>query len=354
MTTADVSESNTLPETASLLATLDRGGYPESHHWGWLVIADADHNLLYCTPDAPQKTCFWRSSAKPFQLLPLLRHAPCGTKNGLTPEEIAVACASHTASAYHLRIVQSLLQKAGLPAETLGCGPHAPIDAQSQKALICAGQPAEKIHNNCSGKHAAMLYHCMLRGWDTVGYLDPGHPLQQEILAVITEYSRYESIGIGTDGCGAPTFCMPMGNIARAFAGFGTTPEFEPVRRAIAQYPVLLGGEDRVDTAIITATGGRVLSKVGADGLICVTHTRQGLGLALKIADGNGDVRDKLVAALLVKLGWLTAEEIGHPLLKPFLNTDRINTQGKTVGRIRFGFLESGLLETFAPETVPR
>ena len=338
-----------MAETATQLVTLTRSNYPETYHWGWLVITAADGSPVYCTPDAPQKSCFWRSSAKPFQLLPLLQDFPdCD----VSPEEVAVACASHVASAYHLRVVENLLHKAGLAQAHLGCGAHMPMDNDEHRHLLCQGHSAEKKHNNCSGKHAAMLLHCVKRGWPIQNYLDADHPLQQRIFEAVKTYTQCNNIGMATDGCGAPTYYAPLESFANAFGKLGVAPEFETIRSAVKQHPVLIGGEGRVDTAIISATDGTVISKVGADGLLCATRAGSGEGLAIKIADGSGEIRDKLATALLIKLGWINATQAQHPALAEFLDTNRVNTQGKVVGSMRFDFLENSVLETYAPESL--
>ncbi len=303
----------------------------ENQHLGWFIVANCQGHILYSTPGAVDVATFFRSSAKPFQALPLVNR---GFYRELTVQELALTCASHVASAEHLQIAAGLLQKAGLSEAALQCGPHAPLDAQMSARLLQTGEVPTALFNNCSGKHAGMLYYCFRAGEDPSTYLEPSHPLQVEIRQQIRYWGGVSSdLPLAIDGCGAPIAYLPLLSMARLYAHLGSSAEFLPLRQAMTQYPVLVGGIGRVDTTLMQITEGRLLAKVGADGVLCVARVNQQEGLALKLADGTTDVRDLALVQLLLRLGWLSEREASDPRLKPFLEKkQRRNTQGKTVG----------------------
>jgi L-asparaginase II len=308
----------------------------ENCHLGWLIVTNRQQQLLYSTPGSSEIATFFRSSAKPFQAFPLVDK---GFYKELSTEELALACASHIGTRQHTQLAFSMLKKAGLPEDALQCGPHAPIDKKTLAELQQAQQPASRIHNNCSGKHAGMLFYCQRAGLDPQTYLEPTHPLQQHILACIKEWGQVESVPLAIDGCGAPVFYLPLKSMALLYAHLGSTDAFSPLRDAMATHPVLVGGEGRVDTVIMQASQGKLVAKVGADGVLCAARVGSGEGLALKIADGDGTVRDMALVQILIKLGWLDSQAAMDERLQPFINRiTRENTQGKAVGEYQIHF----------------
>lgn len=303
--------------------------WTENRHWGWIVAANSHGETVHQTQGAESLMTFFRSSAKPFQAFPLVEGDYAAE---LTTPELALACASHTGSAEHLRHVQSILDKAGLTPDTLQCGPHAPFDPAMLAQMRTKGKDPQKIHNNCSGKHAGMLFYCRKAGLDSASYLAPEHPLQQRILGILKQWAGLDVIPTAVDGCGAPVFYMPLTGMARLYAHLGEAPQFKPIREAMTQHPVLVGGEGRVDTVIMQVSQGALLAKVGADGVICVSRVGYGEGLALKVADGSGDIRNLLVVETLIRLGWLDAMTADDPRLVPYRDLSRRNTQGKIIG----------------------
>lgn len=316
-----------------ILAEAYRGEYPENRFTGWLAVSDAIGTLLYSTPGTQEISTFFRSSAKPFQAFPLVQK---GFNLILTSEELALCCASHSATPQHLMHVEAILQKANFSQTCLQCGPHPPLNAESEKALVASGQKPQAIHNNCSGKHAGMLLYCAKAGLDPNTYLDFDHPLQQHILSVLKEWTGLSEIPRAIDGCGAPVFYMPIPAMATLYAKLGADPEIAPIVQAMTLHPVLIGGEGRIDTVLMQITGGRLLAKVGADGVLGVSHLGENKGLLLKVADGSGDIRNMYTVWALLQLGWLSNEEYNHPALRPFTNTQRMNTRNREVGEIRF------------------
>ena len=173
-----------LPEDAPL-AAVRRGALVESVHRGRLAVCDPEGNVLEAVGD-PEAYIYARSSAKPFQALPLVLSG-AAEAFGLTDEELAVACASHNAEEPHLAAVRSILEKAGLTEDDQQSGAHLPLYEPEADKLIRSGEDPRPIHGNCSGKHAGMLAVCVHEGYETATYRDPGHPLQRRILGLIAE-----------------------------------------------------------------------------------------------------------------------------------------------------------------------
>ena len=281
-----------------------------------------------------------RSSAKPFQAIPLVLSGTADAL-GLTDEELAVACASHNAEEAHLSAVRSILEKAGLSEKDLQNGAHPPLYAPAAAELARSGEEPGVIHGNCSGKHAGMLALCVQEGWEKGSYRDPDHPLQQWILEIVARFCalKRDEIMLGGDGCGVPAFGMPLKNLATGFARLATgerLPEdlavaAERVRRAMREHPFMVAGTERLDTAVMGGTD--LVSKIGAEAVFC-TGSPEGWGLALKISDGASRALRPATLAVLARRGVEVPDE---PESRPVRDL-----HGKTVGRI-VPFLEAEL-----------
>jgi L-asparaginase II len=310
----------------------------ENSHTGWLVIVNTAQQVLYATQGATSISTFFRSAAKPFQAMALVEK---GLHRQLTQQELAIICASHSGTPEHCRIVEQVLKKAMAEVSQLQCGSHLPVDHDSARQLTLQGQPPNALHHNCSGKHAGMLLYCQHTNIYKERYLSPDSLLQKNILLLMQRFAEMETISVGTDGCGAPVFYLPLERMAFLYARLSIEDCFYPIRQAILTYPALVGGAGRIDTAIMQASQGRLLSKVGADGVICVCKVNGGEGFALKMADGNNRMRELAVLQALFKMGWLSKESRESPLLKPFLDyQNRMNNQGKVIGQISISFPE--------------
>jgi L-asparaginase II len=280
-----------LPEDAPLVA-IRRGALVESFHRGRVAVCEPSGELIEAIGD-PEGYVYARSSAKPFQALPLVLSGAADAL-GLTDEELAVACASHNAEEPHLRAVRSILQKAGLSEADLENGAHPPLYPPAAMELELRGEEPKTIHGNCSGKHAGMLAVCVHRGWATGGYRNPDHPLQLWILEIMGRVCGLETdeILLAGDGCGVPTFGMPLSDLATGFARLVTGEELpddlaaaaERVVRAMREHPFMVGGTDRFDTAVMGGTG--LVCKSGAE-IVFGAGSAEGWGMALKISDGS-------------------------------------------------------------------
>ena len=239
----------------------------------------------------------------------------------LTDEELAVACASHNAEAPHLDAVRSILEKAHLSEGDLQNGAHPPLYAPAADDLASRGEEPKDIHGNCSGKHAGMLAVCVHMGWETESYREPGQPLQQWILEIVTRVCGLErdEIVLGGDGCGVPSFGMPLKNLATGFARLATGENLpddlavatERIRWVMREHPYMVAGTGRFDTAVMRGTG--LVCKSGAEA-VYGAGSPEGWGLALKISDGGSRA---VRAAALAVLARREAEVPDEPESRP-------------------------------------
>jgi L-asparaginase II len=292
-----------LPEDAPL-AAVRRGALVESVHRGRLAVCDPEGNVLEAMGD-PEAYIYARSSAKPFQALPLVLSG-AAEAFGLTDEELAVACASHNAEEPHLAAVRSILEKAGLTEDDLQSGAHLPLYEPVADKLIRSGEDPRPIHGNCSGKHAGMLAVCVHEGYETATYRDPGHPLQRRILGLIAEVCglREDEVLIAGDNCGVPAFALPLRSLATGLARVATRNALPDelalaalrIGDAMREHPFMVAGTGRFDTDLMRSTD--LLVKGGAEAVLAV-GSRDGWGMVLKISDGTlRGVRPVALAAL--------------------------------------------------------
>jgi L-asparaginase II len=292
-----------LPEDAPL-AAVRRGALVESVHRGRLAVCDPEGNVLEAVGD-PEAYIYARSSAKPFQALPLVLSG-AAEAFGLTDEELAVACASHNAEEPHLAAVRSILEKACLTEDDLQSGAHLPLYEPEADKLIRSGEDPRPIHGNCSGKHAGMLAVCVHEGYETATYRDPGHPLQRRILGLIAEVCglREDEVLIAGDNCGVPAFALPLRSLATGLARVATRNALLDelalaalrIGDAMREHPFMVAGTGRFDTDLMRSTD--LLVKGGAEAVL-VVGSRDGWGMVLKISDGAlRGVRPVALAAL--------------------------------------------------------
>lgn len=333
-----------------------RGSIVESRHRGHVVAVDGA-GRTHARLGEPETVTFLRSSSKPHQAVPLVGSG-AADRFGFTPRELAVACGSHSGQDVHVETVAGMLRKIGLGEDALRCGVHEPFDAETARNLRERGERPGILRNNCSGKHAGMLALALHLGADTATYDHPENPVQQAILRAIAQFSGVPAsdIALGTDGCGVPVFGMPVRSMALMYARLVAPPaEFdEPTRRTCARvveamvtYPEMVGGtRERFDTEVMRAAAGRVVSKVGAEGIYTAgilpcERWPGGLGLAFKIEDGE-DRRARPTVAIeaLRQLGVLNADAL--EALSPYASFPVRNHRGDFVGEIRPSFALAG------------
>ena len=323
------------------VAKVFRGDTLESSHRGSVVVLK-EGRLAARVGDAGLVT-FTRSSAKAFQAIPFIASG-AADELGFSEQEIALACASHSGEPFHIDLVRQMLSRAGLGESDLGCGGHPPFHEESASDLILSGITPGPVYNNCSGKHAAMLAFAKHIGADITAYLDPESPVQKEILRTVSLFSGIpeNEIRIGTDGCSAPNFAMPLKAMARAYANLIDPPEelgesiAAAARRIVAakmKYPEYVGGSYRLDTKVMKALPGRIVCKVGAEGVWLAGIPESNTAIALKIEDGNDDRARPVVAVeLLRRLGVMTRE--AEAALGEFSPIILRNRRDMIVGRV--------------------
>ena len=329
-----------LPE---ILAHVIRGETIESIHRGHISVVDGEGRTIVSVGD-PQAVTFLRSAAKPFQALPFITSG-AADGFGFTDDEIAMAVASHSGEKMHVERVEKMLTKIGLSADDLRCGIHSPFYAKEAKRMLREGEEITTLHNNCSGKHTAMLGLAKHIGEDIKTYDSVESRVQNRILRCVSDFSGVPEtdIALASDGCGVPSFAMPVSAMARSFANLVFPLNFHPTVRsaatrivqAIMKYPELIGGTDRLDTMIMQAAPGKLISKVGADGVwLCGVlpsdKNPTGLGIALKVEDGD-DHRGRPVIAVDILKQLDVLVETALPELSPMPIKNR---RDDTVGRV--------------------
>lgn len=318
-----------------------RGSEIESRHEIHAALAETDGSLPATVGD-PGRQAFLRSAAKPIQLLPLVEDGLV-ERFGFSGAEIAVMAASHNGERSHVDAVRSILDKVGLEPALLQCGPHEPFHPPATAALRESGEPVTALHNNCSGKHAGMLAVCHAHGWPLATYCEPDHPLQRRILRRLSELAGVEeaSIGVAIDGCGAPTFALPVSAMALAFArlaradgerGDEQARAVGTVFDAMAANPWYVAGAGRLCSDLMSRAGRKVVVKTGAEGVYVAALREAGRGIALKVGDGAKRAQDPALVALLAGAGVLDGEDL--KALAPYAHPVVHNRGGIEVGRI--------------------
>ncbi len=336
-----------------LLAEVTRGQLVESRHFGALAVVDSEGTLLNSVGD-PGLVAYLRSSAKPLQATVVVASGAADAF-GLTPAEIAITAASHRGEDFHTAAVAGILKKLGLDANALACGIDGPGDEATARRLIAEGQPVSALHCDCSGKHSGMLALALHMGTPVQGYHLPGHPVQRRILDGVAGICGMDAGDIvrGVDGCGVPVFGMPLSAAALGFARLAEPARLPAewstaaarVTAAMESHPEMVAGTHRFDTDLMRQMAPRLFCKGGAEGYYALglhpnpaAGRTRGIGVAMKIADGDPKGRARHVAVLQVlrDLGVLTAgdeaalAEYGAPLVT--------NHRGEIVGYARAAF----------------
>jgi L-asparaginase II len=320
--------------------TVWRGSIAESRHRVEAAVADPSGRLTAATPGCDVVTAF-RSSAKPFQLLPFVERGLASRWN-LGDEHLAVMAASHSGSRRHVAVVRELLERFGLEERMLACGTHEPLDPDALAEVRRDPSSATPLHNNCSGKHAGMLALCKAEGWPLEGYERAEHPLQQLLLRTVGEVCDVDpaSIQTGVDGCSVVVFGLPLAAMATGFARLAAArPDGSPreqalarIRDAMAAQPYLVGGHQRFDTELMEAGRGALVAKIGAEGLECVALRDARLGVAVKCEDGSARGAGPATLALLEHLGLVGPDVLAAMAAqrRPVVR----NVRGLEVGRV--------------------
>jgi L-asparaginase II len=286
--------------TAQPILELTRGRVVEAIHLGSIAVVDSTGKLLHSYGD-PHTVAFLRSSAKPFQAIPFVERSGVEHFN-FTQRELSLSCASHEAAQYHLDAVKGMQSKVGIREDQLQCGAHIPGDAAMLRTMIQQDIKPTSNFNNCSGKHTAMLAHAKMRGLPLENYLDHDHPIQQDILAALSEMCgiEKEKIELGVDGCSAPNFAIPLVNAALGIARLcdprtladARATACKKITTAMTTYPEMISNHGEFDCELMKAGAGKILTKRGAEGFQVVglmpgVYGENGVGIAFKVTDGD-------------------------------------------------------------------
>ena len=333
---------------APFAVEVTRGGLVESVHRVSAVAVDHADRLVAVSGD-PGLVTFWRSAAKPFQILPLLEDGAVD-RFGLSDEDLAIACASHSSEPFHLEAVDRFLAKVGLKETALACGPHVPLGTEVARQVIRSGQTLTPRWSNCSGKHTGMLALAKHHGWGLESYERAGHPVQTRIQAEVEQWTGLNSANLvsAIDGCTTVCFGLPLRAMALAYARFAVSagPAATRLRNAMMSHPHLVAGTKRLCTDLMRAWPGGLVAKIGAEGVYCVAVPSLGWGVALKVEDGDmGTVGVAIIAVLrqLLSQAGTNPEALGaigglHEHATPLVKTTRAEVVGevRAAGKLEF------------------
>ena len=316
---------------AEKLVDVMRGDLVESSHYGHIVISDNEGNVLRFWGN-PNKVIYPRSSCKMIQALPLVESGSADFYN-LDSSHLALACASHSGGEQHLKVAKDWLQKLELDPKDLLCGPHKPEDKEELKHLNNNGFHPTQLHNNCSGKHLGFLaVSKYVQGglYTKKNYVSMNHPVQEMVKKAFEEMTGIINPKFALDGCSAPNFTCTVKSLARSMANLAKPVGFSNERKiaikrlkeSVLKNPLLIAGKNRLCTQIMKKGAGRVIVKVGAEGVYTAILIEEGLGVALKVSDGSRRAAECLIVTILVRLGILNESdpEIKYLLRKPIIN----------------------------------
>ncbi len=315
-----------------------RGEIDESVHRISAVVADPDGRII-AAAGSPDLVTYFRSAAKPFQLWPLVRDGGVAPF-GLDPEMLALACGSHNAEAVHRAVGARWLKSVGLTEADLSCGGHTSLSSSVAREMIRTDVVPTPLWSNCSGKHAGLLALARLHGWPLDDYTKLGHPVQDAVAASVAHWSGVPASALhwGEDGCTAAAVAMPLTGIATAWARLGTSDDraMATIRSAMLAHPVMIAGGDRLDTVLMDAWPGRVLAKVGADGVYGAALPTLGLGIGLKVEDGHFLSAGHALMAILeaVTSRFDSSGEWPMDRLTKWRTPPILNTRGLPVGAV--------------------
>jgi L-asparaginase II len=322
-----------------------RDGLVEARHRVHAVVVEGNGTVREAVGDPSIRT-WWRSCAKPFQVLPFVRDGGLEAM-GWGEAELALACASHGGEPEHVALAGRMLAAVGVGEEALACGAHEPLAERGARLLREGGTVPTRLYNNCSGKHAAMLARARTLGAPLAGYHLAGHRVQQDARATVAHWCGMAEaeMAVGTDGCGVRVFGLPVQAMALGYARLAEAshcadPSAARIIRAMTTHPFLVGGTGRFDTLVMEATAGRVVCKVGAEGVHSAAIIDAGIGLALKVEDGHPRAQVPAMLALLAAHGAFPG---GLPAeLEEVARQPVRNTRGEQVGVVRVAPLALG------------
>ncbi|NMO23068.1 asparaginase [Pyxidicoccus fallax] len=322
---------------STLTIEATRSGLVESFHTVSVAVVDTEGTLVAQAGD-PHRVTYWRSAAKPFQTMPMVRDG-AAEHYGFGARELALACGSHSSEPMHRALAASMLRACGCEEHQLACGPHPPLSQAVADEAMRAGVILTPRWSNCSGKHAGLLALARHHGWDTQGYERAGHPVQERVLDEVMRWTGQsrDALKLGVDGCRAVCFGLSLRAMATAYARLGVSPEpaARQLREAMVTHPELVAGTGRPCTDLMAAARGAVVAKVGAEGVYCAAIPEVGLGLALKVEDGDGRCSPPALLAVLRQVGEQRGLSLPVAELRQHAEPVLRTTRGEPIGELR-------------------
>jgi L-asparaginase II len=314
----------------TLLIQEYRADILECVHRGHISVVDENGRVVKYAGD-PHYVAFTRSAAKPIQAIPGIRAGIVEAYN-LTSAEIAVMAASHRAEDIHIQTLEGMIAKIAVDENELVCAPSLPLDRVSREELLRKGGQRRRLYHNCAGKHLGVLAYSSLKGYPHEGYDDPDHPVQQEIITVLSQLSQLspDEIGRGIDGCGFPVFALPLSALATAYmklacpdqiADAATAQAVITITEAMNQHPRLVAGQGKVDSILLE--DGNIVAKGGFKGVYAFSLREERLGITFKVSDGSEEEWGLIVLSILQQLGYkntATIEKLQRAFGGPITN----------------------------------
>ncbi|MEN2766898.1 asparaginase [Ornithinibacillus xuwenensis] len=328
-----------------------RAGLVENVHIGMICGVNEKLDSLYHVGDATHHT-FYRSAAKPIQALPVFL-SNIITKYGLTNEEVTLFTASHRGEPYHIDALESMLQKLPVREEELFCPAAYPLNRQPKEKMLWENKEKRRLYHNCSAKHMGFIAVCRELGYPVEGYWKIEHPLQQQLLEILSVLSDVpvSQIEIGMDGCGVPVFAIPLKNMALTYLKLACPALITDIsmQKAVKQmtslmheHPRMVASDDFICTELLKDKN--IVAKGGAQGVYCFGLKNERIGFALKVLNGSEDVWPVIIASILEQINYENHETIARlRALKPSIIW---NDAGDKVGEIAERFRLVGMEES--------
>jgi len=317
-----------------------RSNITESVHTSKLLIVDNKNNIIISSGD-DEDYIYPRSSIKVFQALPFIQ-TNAEKRFNLNRKSIALSCSSHRGEAFHIKELEKWIAKIGVNKNILKCGIHNPLNLIASEQMQRLRKYPNQLHNNCAGKHLAMITSCIINNYNKKNYLDFNHPHQISIRKIFEKFSndKIKRKYFGIDGCSAPQYAFKIKKIAHMLTNlnksyndlFDYSNEVKKLINSIIANPKYIGGSDSLDSKIMMITNKNIFCKGGAEGVFLFTDLKKGISGVIKIVDGNERATPYLIYELFKKLKIMKKNELLK--LEKFCKFDLTNHARIVVGRV--------------------
>ena len=319
---------------------ITRGKIVESTHKSKCIIKDYNYKTIFSTNN-DNDIVYPRSAIKVFQAIPFIR-SKAHQKFNLSNKQIAIACASHCGEKEHLAVLEKWIKKIKIKKKLLQCGIHNPLNSESSNKLLLSGKKPDQLHNNCAGKHLAMISGCINQNMNVDKYLELKHPYQKMIRSCLEDFTETKILKsqIGVDGCSAPQYAFPLKNLSIAMINLiknykkigNYSDEIKVLLNAIAMNPQLTGSKSIYPSQLMSATNGKIFSKGGAEGILLFAHKEKGIGGIIKVNDGNERALPSIANQIFKELKILNNSELRK--LSKWSDEKIFNHAKKNIGKI--------------------